>query len=73
MAKCLGRIQLTSAVVAVGIGCWQQIVAGRLASATACSGFVLLPGAGASKVALLAVGCHKICRSEYHLGVVDRS
>ena len=56
MAKCLGRIQLTSAVVAVGIGCWQQIVAGRLASATACSGFVLLPGAGASKVALLAVG-----------------
>jgi len=73
MAKCFGRMPFTSGVVAVDTGCLQRIVAEQLASEDACNEFVQPLGEVASATVRQVVGCHKIGRTEYRLGVVVHS
>jgi hypothetical protein len=63
----------TSGVVAVDTGCLQRIVAELLASEDACNEFVQPLGEVASATVRLAVGCHKIGKTECRLGVVVHS
>ena len=60
-------------VVVAEIGCLQRTAVVRLAFAVACSESVQLLAEGASIIGLQAAGCHKIGKSEYHLGTVVRS
>jgi|TARA_B110000902_G_scaffold246153_1_gene300931 hypothetical protein len=78
MAKCLGRIPITS--VAVGCIDFENIVAVAVAVAEqelvlerACSEFVQLLVEDEQVIGHQAVDCHKTGRIEYHLGVVDRN
>ena len=76
MAKCLGRIPITS--VAVGCIDFENIVAVAVAEQElvlegACSEFVQLLVEGEQVIGRQAVDCHKIGRIECHLGVVDRN
>ena len=60
-------------VVVAEIGCLQRTAVVRLAFAVACSGSVQLLAEGGSITGLQAAGCHKIGKSECHLGTVVRS
>lgn len=60
-------------VVVAEIGCLQRIAVVRLAFAGACSESVRLLAEGASITDHQAAGCHKVGKSECHLGTVVRS
>ena len=73
MAKGVGGMPFTSGVGAVGTGWLQRIGAELLACEDACNEGVQPLGEVASATVRQVVGCHKIGRTEYRLGVVVHS